>query len=208
MVVQYKEIADIIDEKYTEGTIAGYIKELDLAIEKAKEILWRDNNNIRLEKNKIVFAQVIIDAVEDLRRIQDFHPIENANAIKEAAYFSFWLIKRKPVGFRGDLGTVKGSSDSVINKRKVNYLFINEFCAAIYIMPKIFKLSQPIIGLESLYSDMEKLADDWKKYFDNLIYFLSYRAESPKSIEEALTSLIMTPKWDTHFDFWKVDEKK
>lgn len=208
MVVQYKEIADIIDDKYTKAVIANYIKELDLAIEKAKKTLWRDNKSIQLEKNKRVFAQVIIDAVEDLKRIHDFQPIENANAIKEAAYFSFWLIKRKPVVFRGDLSKVQGASEDEINKRKVNYLFINEFCAAIYIMPKIFRLTEEIAGLDKAYPDMNKLADDWKKYFDNLIYFLSYRAESPKVIEEALTSLIMTPKWHTNFDFWKVDETK
>lgn len=151
--------------------------------------------------------QAVIDAVEDLKRIHDFHPIEDANAIKEAAYFSFWLIKRKPMCFTGNLSEISGSSKEEIDKRKVNILFINEFCAAIYIMPKIFRLKKEVKELDKAYPNMDKLSNDWKKYFDNLIYFLSYRAESPKSIEAALTSLIMTPKWETNFDFWKVDEK-
>ena len=207
MVVQYREIADIIDEKYTKEVVSNYIKELTLTIEKVKKTLWKDNQSIRLENNKLIFTQVLIDALEDLKRIHDFHPIENTNAVKEAAYFSFWLIKRKPIYFYGDLDTIGGECKIELDKRKINYLFVNEFCAAVYIMPKIFRLSEVVDGLDEVY-DVNKLSDDWKKYFDNLMYFLAYRAESPKAIEEALTSLIMVPKWKTNFDFWKVDEKK
>lgn len=208
MVVQYKEIDDIIDEKYTDEVVFKYIQELILATEKAKKALGDDGEAFNVERNEKLVMQAVIDAVEDLKRIHDFHPIEDANAIKEAAYFSFRLIKRKPMCFTGNLSEISGSSKEEIDKRKVNILFINEFCAAIYIMPKIFRLKKEVKELDKAYPNMDKLSNDWKKYFDNLIYFLSYRAESPKSIEAALTSLIMTPKWETNFDFWKVDEKK
>lgn len=38
MVVQYKEIDDIIDEKYTDEVVFKYIQELILATEKAKKL--------------------------------------------------------------------------------------------------------------------------------------------------------------------------
>lgn len=115
MVVQYKEIKDIIDDKYTESVVFDYIKELLLAMEKTKKSLRQDCKAIRVERNEKLVMQAVIDAVEDLKRIHDFHPIEDANAIKEAAYFSFWLIKRKPMSFVGDISKVGGDSKEDID---------------------------------------------------------------------------------------------
>lgn len=206
MVVQYLSISDVINDKFTEEVVKSYMSEIVLAIEKTKEVLIKDNKALHLAWNNDQVIQVVVDAVEDLKRIQDFHPIKNANAIKEAAYFGYWLIKRKPIYFRDGLENVKGTSQENIDKRKVNFLFANEYCAMVFMLPKIFTLSKELKDLDRAGIDIDNLTDNWKKYLENLLYFLSYRAESPKAIEAALTGLIMQPKWDAKFDFWKVDE--
>ena len=50
MVVQYKEIDDIIDEKYTDEVVFKYIQELILATEKAKKALGDDGEAFNVER--------------------------------------------------------------------------------------------------------------------------------------------------------------
>lgn len=206
MVVKYKTIKDVIDKKkgYTEELLISYNKELLLAIDQAEVEINKENPHIKVKYNVDELSQVIVDAVEDLKRIHDFHPIKNANAIKEAAYFAYWFIKRKPIYFTGKVSRVKGSGEDRIDKNKISIIFINEFAAAIYILPKIFQLSKIDILFQNHEKELEKNANDWKKYFDNLIYHLAYRVESPKSLEAILTSLVLHPHWETVNDFWEV----
>ncbi len=208
MVVKYKTITDVVDKAkgYSEELLISYNKELLLAIDQAEAEINKDNPRIKIKYNADVLSQVVVDAVEDLKRIHDFHPIKNANAIKEAAYFGYWFIKRKPIYFSGKISQVKGSNEERIDKNKMSIIFINEFATAIYILPKIFQLSK-LDGLFQNNDDAaEKNAEDWKKYFDNLLYHLAYRVESPKSLEAILTSLVLHPHWETVNDFWEVKQ--
>ncbi len=206
MIVRFVEINDIIDNEkgYTEDIVRSYYTEIILVIEKTKKILRKSNAGIKVYYDTNVINQIVVDAVEDLKRIKDFQPIENANAIKEAAYFGFWLNKRKPIHIEGDIYSIEGINDEQTNRQKINCMFINELCTTIYMMPKIFSLSVQADNIKK--EQKAVILGNWKKYFDYLIYFFAYRAESPNNIEALLTSLIMQPMWKCKSDFWAVKD--
>lgn len=54
----------------------------------------------------------------------------------------------------------------------------------------------------------QKNIDEWKKARDYLIYFLAYRAENPKSVEEMLMRSTLHPIWPTKQDFWNVSDEE
>ena len=204
MVVKYQDISSIIDEDkgYTENYIKAHVCEIVSVIDKVASNMLTLPLGVKICYNENLITQVLIDAIEDLKRVHDFHPINNANAIKEAAYIGYWWQKRKPVHIDGDITKVniEGLSEEQIQKIKAKLLFINEVCVAHYVQPKIFVLSE---GLISQCANPKKQAD-WIKARENFIYFLAYRAESPKSIEVALANETLHPIWKTKQDFWDV----
>ena len=43
--------------------------------------------------------QAIIDALEDLVRLKEFHPVQYPNRLKCAAYLAYWWLQRQPLMF-------------------------------------------------------------------------------------------------------------
>lgn len=204
MIVEYKELKSVIDRKH--GFKQEYIVNLKKEVLRvAKEV----SNNlvakgfgdfIKIRVNDLLLNQVIIDTVEDLKRLKEFHPVKCANAIKEAAYLGYWWIKRKPIFVEGDIAnlTVDGFSELELKKFKAKFLFINEAVVAYYLLPMVFDETK----IKCYHCNTDKVNDEWKKAKANLIYFLAYRAESPKSIEGILTGMTLHPIWETNQDFW------
>lgn len=215
MIIKYRGIDDVIDvEKgYTEEYLTEHAYEIVHTINKMaqnlKQISLPDGNiaslNVEISYNPELVTQTLVDAIEDLKRIHDFHPINNSNAIKEAAYIGFWWQRRKPVIIKGEISSIsiEGLNENQTNKIKSKLLFINELCIAHYARPKIFNLlSGPYEQCSS-----KKNIDEWSKARDHLIYFLAYRAENPKSLEEMLMRSTLHPIWPTKQDFWNVSDE-
>jgi len=204
MIVEYKDIDSVIDNRrgFSRKYIQKLKREIILAAKEASNVVEEKKllPYIKIRANNTLLNQAIIDAVEDLKRLQEFHPVKRANAIKEAAYLGFWVIKRKPIYIDGDLTKLNldSATKQDINKLKAKFLFINESVVAYYLIPKIFNVTKIICEhCDTLFS-----ADEWKKARANLIYFLAYRAESPKSIEGILSAMTLHPIWETNQNFW------
>lgn len=43
--------------------------------------------------------QALIDTLEDLKRLKEFHPIHYPNRLKCAAYLAYWWLQRQPLTF-------------------------------------------------------------------------------------------------------------
>lgn len=216
MIVKYRGIDDVVDDKkgYTEAYLSEHAYEIVNTINKISQNLKQvplPNGNkvslpIEISYNPELITQILIDAIEDLKRIHDFHPINNSNAIKEAAYIGFWWQRRKPVFINGKISSIsiEGLNENQLNKIKAKLLFINELCITHYVRPKIFNL---VNGSNKLCSTKKNI-DEWNKARDHFIYFLAYRAESPKSVEEMLMRSTLHPIWPTKQDFWNVSNEK
>ena len=209
MIVKYQDINNIIDDDkgYTKHYIDEHACEIVEVINNIAENLQKNFSlGIKICYNENLITQVLIDAIEDLKRIHEFHPINNSNAIKEAAYIGYWWQRRKPVYVDGDITKicVDGLTDEQVKKIKAKLLFINEVCVAHYVQPKIFALvNGPIQQCNSL-----KKRTDWTKAREHFIYFLAYRAESPKSVEAVLANETLHPIWQTKQDFWNITDEK
>ena len=204
MVVKYQDITNVIDDEkgYTKDYIVEHACEIVEVINSVAASLSTLPLGVKVCYNENSITQVLIDAVEDLKRIHEFHPINNANSIKEAAYIGYWWQRRKPVYIDGDITkvSVDGLDDEQIKKIKAKLLFINEVCVAHYVQPKIFALAEgPIKQCAS-----PKNQSDWVKAREHFIYFLAYRAGGPKSVEAVLSNETLHPIWKTKQDFWNV----
>ena len=200
MNVQFRDKYDVVNKKYTKEYIDELAEEIIENIKCVAEVVRQElGSSITIDYDETLVSQILIDAIEDLKRIQNFHPVKNVNAIKEAAYIGYWWVRRKPVMVNGrisdiNLDTATGDEN---NKIKAHLLFINEFCVSRYVMPKIFCLDQEI-----KYCATKANKEAWSKAKENLIYFLAYRADNPKSIEALLTSYTLHPLWVQKQDFW------
>jgi len=140
--------------------------------------------------------QVVIDAVEDLKRVVDFHPIERPNLIKEISYLAFWWTKRKPIFVPFDI-----SSLDIDDETKSQLLNINEYFLIPYISSGLFDVEKVICGHHSI----AKYEEDWKYARNFLFYYLVYRVDSPKSIEAFLAGVTLHPIWEPNSVFWGDD---
>ena len=200
MNVQFRDKYDVVNKKYTKEYIDELAEEIIENIKRVAEVTKQELcSAITIDYDETLVSQILIDAIEDLKRIQNFHPVKNVNAIKEAAYIGYWWVRRKPVMVIGRISDIvlDSATEDEINKLKAHLLFINEFCVAHYVMPKIFCLDQEIN-----YCATEANKEAWSKARDNLIYFLAYRADNPKSIEAVLSSYTLHPLWVQKQDFW------
>lgn len=206
MIVKYKTIKEIIDDKhgYTEDYVKEHINEIVRLINAASKYLLtlpkgEHIGGLQIKYNSNLITQIIVDAVEGLKRLQGFHPITNANAIKEAAYVGYWWVRRKPIYIEGDISKIQLSAvtDEQIKKIKARFLFVNESCVAHYIRSKIFAQKNYIKHCKTASHDQ-----DWINARNYLIYYLAYRMDSPKCLEAVLSSETLHPMWKTKQNFW------
>lgn len=45
-------------------------------------------SRISLDVDRVI--QAVLEALDDLKRLKDFHPVKNPNRIKYASYLSYW----------------------------------------------------------------------------------------------------------------------
>ena len=216
MIIKYHDITNVIDNE--KGYTEEYIKEHAYEIVHTIDSIAQNLKRLKLPNGKEVtidvevcydrelITQVLIDAIEDLKRVHDFHPINNSNAIKEAAYIGYWWQRRKPVFIRGEISSISIEELNAIQIKKVKakLLFVNEVCIAHYMQPKIFDL----VSGPCEQCNTQKNITEWSKARDHLIYFLAYRAENPKSVEEMLMRSTLHPIWPTKQDFWNIPDEE
>lgn len=114
-----------------------------------------------------VLNQVVLDYFVDIKRLKDFHEIDNVNFLKIHAYTAYWILRRKPIQIIKD------------NEDDVELAFVNENFVASYLLNYLREKNDNAIILE----------DDRRSYFEfikNIEYSLRYRIVTAQMIETML----------------------
>jgi hypothetical protein len=181
---------------FTEPYINGVIRKglLEYAFEFYKILSKNIGVKLDLVISENLLDQVIVDTIEDLKRLVDFHPTRNPNTIKEVAYITFWWLKRKPLFIVDDISKLKINSAV---KAKLN--FINELFLIPYIEQRIFDFTKDIICKNRKIKEFEA---QWEQAREYIRYFLQYRADSAKSIEAFIVTSTLHPIRALTDKFW------
>lgn len=211
MFLEYKDIFSIIDEEqgFTEEYVFNLKKSLLSAYSITSSKFSQHMRERGIEFDALVseglIDQVIVDTVQDLKRLKAFHPIEKVNSIKEACYLAYWCIKKKPLFVTTEVADIpKGRNAEEakhLNKSKVRMLFFNEFVMASHIIASIFNAEkQTCKSVQN--GGVAKHKQAWEHARRYLFYYLVYRLDSPKSLEAFAIGCILHPIWEQRCDFW------
>lgn len=140
MFLEYRETSSIIEpstgfsKKYVMGLREKLLCAYRFNVKEFSEKMDTLGVNFEAIISESLIDQVIVDTVQDLKRLKNFHPVKTPNSIKEASYLAYWCIKKKPLFVKTEVSEVKELED----KHKVKMLFYNEFVMAAYIISNIF----------------------------------------------------------------------
>lgn len=154
------DIYEVVDRDYhdllkhykiekIEARLVYWIKRIDSVI---NDLQMRDK--VRLNRTALYYF--ICDYFQDIVRLKNFHPVENANLKKILAYGSYWFLRKHPVQIIDDNIDKKG-------------LFINEKI----VISVIFSCIQEDGGIDDI-SDV---------LIAHFMYVLKYRIYTAQSIE-------------------------
>jgi hypothetical protein len=155
---------------------------------------------LNLKLNADQFNQTITDTLEDLKRLTDFHPTPKVNVIKETAYIAYWWLQRRPLELHNEIKEL-----AVEPEKKLKLTFLNQYFLAAYIEERIFDNDKAAKKVCNNIENMARFEAEWQQARGYIIYFLSYRANSPKSIEALLVASTLHPIRPTTADFWQDD---
>lgn len=178
-----KEIIDDIIDNVTKQAIA-YCQ-----IQKKH---YKDEYDIDIDIDYNIFqaTQAIIDTLEDLKRLKEFHPVKYPNRLKCAAYLAYWWIRRKPITFSVSDEIQESFFEKASKEDIAKFIHSNEFWLVAYVFGEIFSSDKLSCSEENPEFDKQ-----WNIEFDYIFYYFCYRADSAKSIEAFLSTSIMHPIW-------------
>lgn len=198
MRIVYDDYKTVLDEKtgfgknIVESIVDNITKQaVNYCQKRQKYYKEKYNIDIIINFDDLRTLQAVFDALTDLMRLKDFHPITWPNRIKCAAYLSYWWLQRQPIMFSlpddCDYKTIfsgeKGREDlSLLINANAHWLIS-------YMMCEIFERE------DTPCAENENYQKQWEIELDYLFYFLCYRANSPKSIEALLTTAVLHPIW-------------
>lgn len=137
--------------------------------------------------------QSVLEALDDLKRLKDFHPVKNPNRIKYASYISYWWLQRKPLYIKTD--SLNLSDDLV--QRLINF---NEFFLVTYVLNELFDKNMIECMCSNNKDKILYYDQEWAQVQNYLFYFFCYRTNSPKTIEAFLRGSILHPFWARNKD--------
>ena len=152
--------------------------------------------DVKINLNYQVMRQALIDAFDDLMRLKEYHPTEFPNPIKTMAYYVYWIVKRKPITVINDsILEEKRLSDT----KKSKILFCNEHYCVQLLVDALF----PYLKIDCANNDIHNYANEQLNKFKRyMLYFLTYRLESPKSLEAIMLSATINPIWEVDKIIW------
>jgi hypothetical protein len=140
--------------------------------------------------NELLIHEVVINAIADIARIRDFHPIEHPTRYKYAAYVGYWWLRTKPfcpsIRNENETGLVVNEAiqtTAYTIMTSINEIFICDFMIA-------------MIGKEALCKPCEnysELNDNFQDLQGSLIYFMQYRQFSAQQLEMFLKAINVCP---------------
>lgn len=197
MNIQYEDYSDILCEekgfgrKIVEEIIDNIVEQITLYCQQRQEY-YKDTYDIEIEIIYDVLRanQAIIDTLEDLKRLKEFHPVEYPNRLKCAAYLAYWWLQRQPVMFvipdeKQEEFLKKASKEDVSR-----LIHANAFWLVAYVFGELFTADELACAKNVSFQKQ------WDLEFDYIFYYFCYRANSPKSIEAFLSTTILHPTWE------------
>lgn len=191
----FKKDPDLKDKyeatyQFIQLAVKSFAKELDKSIEKQVGV------HIDLELSEMLLKQALIDAFDDLMRLKEYHLTTDPNRLKEMSYIVFWLLRRKPITLVPE--TII-SNNKLSDLLRVRLLFINESFCINLLLGATFPGPIPRENCVLCVEEGKRQLNYFKKF---LLYYLVYRADSPKSIEAILMGTTIFPVWDVDPIIW------
>ncbi len=182
-----------------------YISARNYALRMSEMAQKKSDVIVKIEISELLLQQALIDALDDLQRLMDYHPTKAPNPIKKMAYIVFWLIRHKPIRLISEeIVTNKQLSDIA----RMRFLFINEEFGVKLLVNSAFvgKKEKQVCG--HVHDEAEKQLKYYKHF---LLYYLVYRMDSPKSLEAMMLGCTIHPIWEVDPIIWRdpkeVEEK-
>lgn len=197
MHIQYESYKDLWDEKIGFGrTIVDEI--IDNVVEQVilychqRAEYYSSKYQIQLDINYDVLRanQAIIDALEDLKRLKEFHPVQYPNRLKCAAYLAYWWLQRQPLTFSVPDDRQEEFFNKVSKEDIARVVHANAFWLVAYVLGELFTSTKT-----PCYQNHPEFEKQWDIEIDYLFYFFCYRVTSAKSIEAFLSTALLHPTW-------------
>lgn len=195
MHLQYESYEDILSEdrgfgrKIVEEIVDNIVEQVT-AYCKDRKSYYTEKYGVELVIHYDVLRanQAIIDTLEDLMRLKEFHPVQYPNRLKCAAYLSYWWLQRQPLTFsvpdsQQDAFLSKASKEDI-----AKLIHVNAFWLVAYAFGELF-------SADELPCAEDEFQKQWNMAFDYIFYFFCYRASSPKAIEAFLATTVLHPIW-------------
>lgn len=197
MHIQYEAYPDLLSEekgfgrKIIEDIIDNITKQVIMYCQERKRY-YKDEYDINVEIDYDILRanQAIIDTLEDLMRLKEFHPVEYPNRLKCAAYLAYWWTLRKPIIFSVPEEKQEEFFQRVSKEDIARLIHANEFWLVVFVFGEIFSSDSL-----SCAKDNSQFDKQWDIELDYIFYFFCYRANSAKGIEAFLSTTIIHPKW-------------
>lgn len=185
-----------LEEKFDQTSAEISVSCLNWAKAIGDRVKTSTSEDIVIDISSRYLEQALIDAFDDLLRLKNYHPTDEPNPIKEMAYIVYWFLKRKPLRLESEDIL---SSPQLNNETKVMLMFPNEEYCINMLLNSAFEGHK----LVELCSQVHELAKRQERYFRQfLLYYLTYRLESPKSLEGMMLGCTIHPVWKVDPVIW------
>lgn len=198
MHIQFEKYSDLLSEE--EGFGLKIINEI---IDNITEQItfycreryqhYKDKYGIEIEMHYDVLRanQAIIDTLEDLKRLKEFHPVQYPNRLKCAAYLAYWWLQRQPLTFSVDEDKQEEFFNKAAKVDVARVIHTNAFWLVAYVLGELFTETELPCAKEN-----PQFQKQWNIEFDYIFYYFCYRASSPKAIEAFLSTALLHPTWE------------
>jgi hypothetical protein len=120
-------------------------------------------------------AEVSFNLFVDIKRIKDFHKIQEVNNKKFAAYQAAWIIRIRPIQITG-----------FDPEKKKYFILANEFFALHTVLARMYNISiEKHLKPEGL--------KDWTDFLEKLVYHFHHRITNPQALELTFEAFGLNP---------------
>ena len=197
MHLQYESYTDILSEEKGFGRkiVEEIIDNITAQItEYCQQQIgyYREKYNLELSisYDELRANQAIIDTLEDLMRLKEFHPVQYPNRLKCAAYLAYWWLQRQPLTFSVSEDQQAYFLTNATKEDIARLIHTNAFWLVAYVFGELFSTTE--LPCAAANPSFEK---QWNVAYDYIFYYFCYRATSPKGIEAFLAMTLLHPTW-------------
>lgn len=184
----YAENAEIVER------VVDDLKDRAIAFYESK-IHGVSVSDIIYPPNEIIIDDIVLNALADIKRIKDFHPVEKPTFYKYAAYIGFWWQREKPLsckvrdyGCLEEITTIE-TFDAIIDVCKsVNEVFLTD---AVLDIIQVYPTGESSFCAQN--QDGGSRLVSYTDIKDSLCYFFRYRHYSAQELEIFLKGLNVCP---------------